>query len=215
MTGLQGELRDRILGAGRARLRVEARRPRLDYRKEVARLRALDGVVGAAPAILGKALLRPRSGDAFVTLKGIDPALEPEVTDLGRSMTWRATIEAIARCEADRRRESWLASIWRRSWALHGRRLGDGADARGHALADGHGCRARAGSASRASFGLACMNSTPPAALSRSRHGRAAARHAARPGRAARCPTSTQAPAIAERLAATLGPTTRRRTGPT
>ena len=58
-----------------------------DYRKEVAKLRALDGVVGAAPAILGKALLRTERGDAFVTLKGIDPALEPEVTDLGRSMT--------------------------------------------------------------------------------------------------------------------------------
>jgi lipoprotein-releasing system permease protein len=59
----------------------------VDYRKEVANLRALDGVVGAAPAILGKALLRTERGDAFVTLKGIDPVLEGEVTDLARSMT--------------------------------------------------------------------------------------------------------------------------------
>ncbi len=87
MTGLQGELRDRILGAG-AHVYVWKRDGLgVDYRKEVARLRALDGVVGAAPAILGKALLRTERGDAFVTLKGIDPALEPEVTDLGRSMT--------------------------------------------------------------------------------------------------------------------------------
>jgi lipoprotein-releasing system permease protein len=87
MTGLQGELRDRILGAG-AHVYV-SKRDGLgpDYRKEVAKLRAMDGVVGAAPAILGKALLRTERGDAFVTLKGIDPALEPEVTDLGRSMT--------------------------------------------------------------------------------------------------------------------------------
>ena len=87
MTGLQGELRDRILGAG-AHVYV-SKRDGLgpDYRKEVAKLRAMDGVVGAAPAVLGKALLRTERGDAFVTLKGIDPALEPEVTDLGRSMT--------------------------------------------------------------------------------------------------------------------------------
>ena len=87
MTGLQGELRDRILGAG-AHVYV-TKRDGLgpDYRKEVAKLRAMDGVVGAAPAVLGKALLRTERGDAFVTLKGIDPALEPEVTDLGRSMT--------------------------------------------------------------------------------------------------------------------------------
>ncbi len=87
MTGLQGELRDRILGAG-AHVYVWKRDGLgVDYRKEVARLRALDGVVGAAPAILGKALLRTERGDAFVTLKGIDPVLESEVTDLGRSMT--------------------------------------------------------------------------------------------------------------------------------
>jgi lipoprotein-releasing system permease protein len=59
----------------------------VDYRGEVRKLRAMDGVVGAAPAILGKGLVRTERGDAFVTLKGIDPALEGEVTDLARSMT--------------------------------------------------------------------------------------------------------------------------------
>ena len=48
MTGLQEELRDRILGAG-AHVYVWKRGGLgVDYRKEVARLRALDGVVGAA-----------------------------------------------------------------------------------------------------------------------------------------------------------------------
>ena len=37
-------------------------------------------MIGAAPAILGKALLRTERGDAFVTLKGIDPALEQSRT---------------------------------------------------------------------------------------------------------------------------------------
>ena len=87
MTGLQGELRDRILGAGAHVYVWKTDGLGLDYRAEVARLRRLDGVVGAAPAIMGKALLRTERGDAFVTLKGIDPALETEVTDLGRSMT--------------------------------------------------------------------------------------------------------------------------------
>ena len=87
MTGLQGELRDRILGAGAHVYVWKTDGLGLDYKAEVARLRRLDGVVGAAPAIMGKALLRTERGDAFVTLKGIDPALETEVTDLGRSMT--------------------------------------------------------------------------------------------------------------------------------
>ncbi len=101
MTGLQGELRDRILGAG-AHIYVYKRDGLgVDYRKEVARLRALEGVVGAAPAILGKALLRTERGDAFVTLKGIDPALEPEVTDLGRSMTAGRVGDLEPRLETD------------------------------------------------------------------------------------------------------------------
>lgn len=87
MTGLQGELRDRILGAGAHVYVWKTAGLGLDYTAEVNKLKALDGVVGAAPAILGKALLRTERSDAFVTIKGIDPALEAEVTDLARSMT--------------------------------------------------------------------------------------------------------------------------------
>jgi lipoprotein-releasing system permease protein len=43
-------------------------------------------VVGAAPAIIGKALVSTDRADAFITLKGIDAGLEPMVTDLGRAM---------------------------------------------------------------------------------------------------------------------------------
>jgi lipoprotein-releasing system permease protein len=87
MTGLQGELRNRILGAGAHVYVWKNGGLDLDYRGEVRKLRAMDGVVGAAPAILGKGLVRTGRGDAFVTLKGIDPSLEGEVTDLARSMT--------------------------------------------------------------------------------------------------------------------------------
>ncbi|MEZ5284446.1 MAG: FtsX-like permease family protein [Vicinamibacterales bacterium] len=86
MTGLQDELRDRILGSS-AHVYVWKPSGLTDYRAEVARMKAIPGVAGAAPALLGKALVTSDTGEGFITVKGIDPALEPEVTDLGRAMT--------------------------------------------------------------------------------------------------------------------------------
>jgi lipoprotein-releasing system permease protein len=85
MTGLQGELRNRILGAT-AHVYVWKRAGVTDYHAEVKKLSAMPGVTGAAPAILGKGIVSNERGNAFVTLKGIDPALEPAVTDIGKSM---------------------------------------------------------------------------------------------------------------------------------
>src|ERR1700693_4284630 len=67
MTGLQGELRDRILGAT-AHVFVFKRTGLADYQAEVAALRKLPHVTGAAPAILGKALLSSQGGEAFISL---------------------------------------------------------------------------------------------------------------------------------------------------
>ena len=86
MTGLQGELRDRLLGAT-AHVYVLKAGGLPDYDAEVARLKAVPGVSGAAPAIIDKALVTTDAGSQFITIKGIDPALEGGVTDLGRSMT--------------------------------------------------------------------------------------------------------------------------------
>lgn len=86
MTGLQQELRNRILGAT-AHIFVWKQGGITDYRAESAALREVPGVVGAAPAILGKALISSGRGEAFITLKGVDPALETSVTDIERSMT--------------------------------------------------------------------------------------------------------------------------------
>jgi lipoprotein-releasing system permease protein len=85
MTGLQGELRDRILGST-AHIYVWRTGGITDYQADVARLRSIPGVVGAGPAILGKALVQTNAADAFISLKGIDPALEPNVTDVKRSL---------------------------------------------------------------------------------------------------------------------------------
>ena len=91
MTGLQEELRDRIVGSNAARLRLEARQGIDDYQPRSRKLQQVPHVVGAAPAILGQGLLIV--GEAtrrpFVTIKGIDPALEPQVTDIRKAMQQR------------------------------------------------------------------------------------------------------------------------------
>jgi lipoprotein-releasing system permease protein len=85
MTGLQQELRSRILGAT-AHIFVWKRGGIADYHAEARTLRDVPGVTGAAPAILGKALVSSGGGEAFITLKGIDPALETAVTDIADAM---------------------------------------------------------------------------------------------------------------------------------
>ena len=85
MTGLQGELRDRILGST-AHVYVWKTGGIENYQAEVQRLRGIEGVVGAGPAILGKALVVSDRAEAFISLKGVDPALERSVTDIGKSM---------------------------------------------------------------------------------------------------------------------------------
>ena len=100
MTGLQGELRDRIVGSaahvyvwkvGEGGIR--------DYRREVETLGAQPHVLGAAPAILGKALVTTDKGEAFITVKGIDPLLEPRVTDILRAMQQGAIDDLVDRAE--------------------------------------------------------------------------------------------------------------------
>jgi lipoprotein-releasing system permease protein len=85
MTGVQGELRDRILGST-AHIYVQKAGGIADYRAEVESLLKVPHVLGAAPAIMGKALISSESGTGFITVKGIDPQLEPNVTDIGRTM---------------------------------------------------------------------------------------------------------------------------------
>jgi lipoprotein-releasing system permease protein len=94
MTGLQGELRDRILGST-AHVYVWKTTGFEDYRAEADRLRREPGVVGAGPAILGKALISTDRADAFITVKGVDPQLEATVTDIGRVMV-RGNVAALA-----------------------------------------------------------------------------------------------------------------------
>jgi lipoprotein-releasing system permease protein len=86
MTGLQGELRDRIVGASAHVYVFKVGEGVRDVPAEIQKLRQLPHVIGAAPAVLGKALVTSGDQKAFINIKGIDPALEPTVTDIRRAM---------------------------------------------------------------------------------------------------------------------------------
>jgi lipoprotein-releasing system permease protein len=86
MTGLQGELRDRIVGSNPHVYVWKPPGDLSDYPAEIAKLREIPHVLGAAPAILGKALITSGREESFISLKGVDPKLEPEVTDIERAL---------------------------------------------------------------------------------------------------------------------------------
>jgi lipoprotein-releasing system permease protein len=56
-------------------------------------------VVGAGPAILGKALIVSDRAEAFISIKGVDPALERSVTDIGKSMQKGAVADLVPKSE--------------------------------------------------------------------------------------------------------------------
>lgn len=87
MTGMQQELRDRIVGAA-AHVYVQKLLGGglVDHEAEAARLVAVPGVVAAAPVILGYGMATAHGVDAFVTLKGVDPVLEAQVTEVPEAM---------------------------------------------------------------------------------------------------------------------------------
>src|SRR5688572_9298353 len=99
MTGLQGELRDRILGST-AHIYVWKTGGISDYDADVRKLLTVPRVVGAAPAIMGQALVNSAGGRGFITLKGIDPELEPTVTDIGKTMQ-QGSVDAILNGEGE------------------------------------------------------------------------------------------------------------------
>jgi lipoprotein-releasing system permease protein len=86
MTGLQTELRDRLIGAA-AHVYVFKVGGIQDPATEIERLRGLPRVTAAAPVVLGKGLVRSDANDAFIEVKGIDPAGEQGMSGLQRSLT--------------------------------------------------------------------------------------------------------------------------------
>ena len=87
MTGLQGELQDKILGSSAHVFVFKPAAGIDDYVAEVARIRAIPGVIGAAPAVMGRAMISGTGTPGFVAVKGVDPALEASVTDVAGALT--------------------------------------------------------------------------------------------------------------------------------
>jgi lipoprotein-releasing system permease protein len=85
MTGLQGELRDRIVGSA-AHVYVLKAGGFGDTSEEIKSLLAVPRVVAAAPVVLGLGLAKSAGGSQFISIKGVDPALERTVTNVEASM---------------------------------------------------------------------------------------------------------------------------------
>ena len=87
MTGMQEELRDRIVGsAAHVYVHKILGGGFVDPEAEAAKLAAVPGVAAAAPATLGRALASAAGVNAFITLKGVHPELEARVTEVADSI---------------------------------------------------------------------------------------------------------------------------------
>jgi lipoprotein-releasing system permease protein len=94
MTGLQQELRDRIVGSN-PHIYVWNSHGIQDYHEEAAKLRQVPHVLGAAPAIMGEGLITARGETQPLQVKGIDPVMEQEVTNLKSAVT-AGSLEALS-----------------------------------------------------------------------------------------------------------------------
>lgn len=87
MTGLQTEIRSRILGAtAHVSIFRSGQDAFAEYERIADRLRSQPRVEGAAAALYAKALLSSRTGSGVATIKGVIPADEAQVTELARQV---------------------------------------------------------------------------------------------------------------------------------
>ncbi|MGI9134200.1 MAG: lipoprotein-releasing ABC transporter permease subunit [Rhodoferax sp.] len=85
MNGFQKEVRDRMLGVvSHVEVYASSGQALPDLEQTLRQCRAHPQVIGAAPFIAAQALLARGEDMKGAVVRGIDPALEPEVTDLGR-----------------------------------------------------------------------------------------------------------------------------------
>jgi lipoprotein-releasing system permease protein len=97
MTGVQTDLRDRIVGSA-AHIYVynAAGYTDADIPRDIPKM-MVPGVVAASPAIMGQGLAKVAGRESkFIAIKGVDPAHEPNVIDIARSMR-SGTFDALSR----------------------------------------------------------------------------------------------------------------------
>ncbi len=86
MNGFQQELRTRLLSVSADAVLRDAGAPIPDWRARLAALRGSEGLVGAAPYLDTDAILTHGPSMSGAILRGIDPALEPQVSSVARAM---------------------------------------------------------------------------------------------------------------------------------
>ena len=85
MNGFQQELRNRILAVA-SHIEVQGMPQLVDWPQIAAIAKANPRVVGAAPYVLGQAMLVAGEANRGALIRGIDPALENSVADIGAHM---------------------------------------------------------------------------------------------------------------------------------
>jgi lipoprotein-releasing system permease protein len=96
MTGLQKEIRSKILGTTAHISLFRSRGEGFDdYRQVVERVRGLPHVQGAAPVVYGKGIVASAAGSDLAMFKGIVPAEERTVTDIATQVEG-GSLEALA-----------------------------------------------------------------------------------------------------------------------
>jgi lipoprotein-releasing system permease protein len=99
MTGLQGELRDRIVGSS-AHIFVRKVGGYGNYTQDLERFRKMPHVLGAAPSINTLGMIGGASATGFVKIKGIVPELEAQVTEVEKAMK-SGSLDALAPVEGE------------------------------------------------------------------------------------------------------------------
>ena len=87
MTGFHQSLQKKIL-SGQAHILIHSfQGPIRNYQSVVSKVKAIKGISFAAPYVVNPILLRSKDGVTGIVLRGVDPSLEPKVTDLSLRLT--------------------------------------------------------------------------------------------------------------------------------
>jgi lipoprotein-releasing system permease protein len=99
MTGLQGEMRDRIVGAA-AHIYVVKAGGFDSAEEEIGKILKVPRVVGAAPAVLGFGLVQSAGDAKPLSVKGIDPTREKTVSKITEAML-KGSLDALTPVEGN------------------------------------------------------------------------------------------------------------------
>jgi lipoprotein-releasing system permease protein len=96
MTGMEHDLRDKILGFNPHITVTSFSGPMDDWRDAVARVRTVDGVVAAGPVVYGQGMVAIGRSVSGVVVRAIDPAAGDVVVDVAHHLK-KGSVEALAK----------------------------------------------------------------------------------------------------------------------